>query len=72
MSILSASGPRAAGGGEEFVPPGPNSFDFSGVPLFHIGDLAVTKPMVQLVLGGLLVLAAFGAGAYSLDGKRRS
>ena len=63
MSILSASGLRAAGGGEEFVPPGPNSFDFSGVPLFHIGDLAVTKPMVQLVLGGLLVFAFFYAAA---------
>jgi F-type H+-transporting ATPase subunit a len=45
--------------GGEFVAPGPNSFDFSEVPLFHIGGLAVTKPMVQLVLGALLVFAFF-------------
>src|SRR6478672_7942084 len=45
--------------GGEFVAPGPNSFDFSEVPLFHLGGLAVTKPMVQLVLGALLVFAFF-------------
>ena len=43
--------------GGEFVSPGPNSFDFSEVPLFHLGGLAVTKPMVQLVLGALVVFA---------------
>jgi F-type H+-transporting ATPase subunit a len=45
--------------GGEFVAPGPNSFDFSEVPLFHIGGLAVTKPMVQLVLGAVLVFGFF-------------
>jgi F-type H+-transporting ATPase subunit a len=45
--------------GGEFVAPGPNSFDFSEVALFHIGDLAVTKPMVQLLLGALVVFAFF-------------
>ena len=47
--------------GGEFVAPGPNSFDFSEVPLFHVGGLAVTKPMVQLVLGALVVFVFFYA-----------
>ena len=47
--------------GGEFAPPGPNSFDFSEVPLFHLGGLAVTKPMVQLLLGALLVFVFFYA-----------
>ena len=47
--------------GGEFVAPGPNSFDFSEVPLFHLGGLAVTKPMVQLLLGALLVFVFFYA-----------
>jgi F-type H+-transporting ATPase subunit a len=47
--------------GGEFVAPGPNSFDFSEVPLFHLGGLAVTKPMVQLLLGALVVFAFFYA-----------
>ncbi|WP_439938915.1 F0F1 ATP synthase subunit A [Nocardia sp. N13] len=47
--------------GGEFVAPGPNSFDFSEVPLFHLGGLAVTKPMVQLLLGALLVFVFFFA-----------
>ena len=37
---------------DEFVPPGPNSFDFSAVPLFHVGEYAVTKPVVQERWGG--------------------
>jgi F-type H+-transporting ATPase subunit a len=49
--------------GGEFVAPGPNSFDFSDVALFHIGGFAVTKPMVQLLLGALLVFAFFYAAA---------
>lgn len=48
--------------GDEFVAPGPNSFDFSGVA-FHVGDLAVTKPMVQLLLGALVVFVFFYAAA---------
>ena len=49
--------------GDEFVAPGPNSFDFSDVALFHIGGLAVTKPMVELVLGGVIVFVFFFAAA---------
>jgi len=47
----------------EFVAPGPNTFDFSSVPLFHIGDYAVTKPVIQLILGGVLVFAFFYAAS---------
>ena len=46
---------------DEFVPPGPNSFDFSAVPLFHVGEYAVTKPLVQLLLGALVVFVFFYA-----------
>ena len=46
---------------DEFVPPGPNSFDFSAVPLFHVGEYAVTKPLVQLLLGTLVVFVFFYA-----------
>jgi F-type H+-transporting ATPase subunit a len=49
--------------GDEFVAPGPNSFDFSEVALFHVGDQAVTKPMVQLLLGALVVFVFFYAAA---------
>lgn len=47
--------------GGEFVAPGPNSFDFSEVALFHVGDTAITKPMVQLVLGAVIVFVFFYA-----------
>jgi F-type H+-transporting ATPase subunit a len=49
--------------GDEFVAPGPNSFDFSDVALFHIGGLAVTKPMIQLLFGALVVFVFFYAAA---------
>ena len=49
--------------GGEFVAPGPNSFDFSEVALFHLGSVAVTKPMVQLLLGAVIVFAFFYAAA---------
>jgi F-type H+-transporting ATPase subunit a len=49
--------------GGEFVSPGPNSFDFSDVALFHVGSVAVTKPMVQLLLGAVVVFAFFYAAA---------
>ena len=49
--------------GGEFVAPGPNSFDFSEVALFHIGETAITKPMVQLVLGAVIVFAFFYAAS---------
>jgi F-type H+-transporting ATPase subunit a len=47
--------------GGEFVAPGPNSFDFSDQALGHIGEVAITKPMVQLVLGAVIVFAFFYA-----------
>jgi F-type H+-transporting ATPase subunit a len=53
----------ADSGGGEFEAPGPNSFDFSDVALFHLGGVAVTKPMVQLLLGALIVFAFFYAAA---------
>jgi F-type H+-transporting ATPase subunit a len=51
--------------GDEFVAPGPNSFDFSDVALFHIGGLAVTKPMIQLLFGALVVFVFFYAATRS-------
>ena len=53
--------------GDVFVPPGPNSFDFSAVPLFHLGEYAVTKPVVQLILGALVVFAFFYAATRSVS-----
>lgn len=51
--------PFAAGEGEggEFVPPGPVNFDLP--PLFELAGVGVTKPMVQLVLGALIVIGFF-------------
>jgi F-type H+-transporting ATPase subunit a len=49
--------------GDEFVAPGPNSFDFSEVALFHIGGTAITKPMVQLLIGSIIVFVFFYAAA---------
>lgn len=49
--------------GDEFVAPGPNSFSFDEQALFHIGSLAVTKPMVQLLLAALLVFGFFWAAS---------
>lgn len=57
------SGITMAAGGDEFVSPGPSSFDFSAVPLFTVGEYAVTKPMAQLLLGGLVVFAFFYAAS---------
>lgn len=55
---------------EEFIPPGPadfnlppigpgSTFDFLGQPMY----LAVTKPMLQLVIGALLVFVLFRAAS---------
>ena len=49
--------------GGDFVAPGPNSFDFSEVALFHIGGTAITKPMVQLLIGSIIVFVFFYAAA---------
>lgn len=54
-------GTTMAASGDEFVAPGPNSFDFSDQALGHIGDVAITKPMVQLVLGAIVVFVFFYA-----------
>lgn len=55
------TGITMAAEGEGYVAPGPASFDFSEVPLFELGGLAVTKPMVQLILGAVIVFAFFYA-----------
>jgi F-type H+-transporting ATPase subunit a len=59
--VTTTFGIAMAASGDEFVPPGPNSFDFSAVPLFHVGEYAVTKPVVQLLLGTLVVFVFFYA-----------
>ncbi|HET7689380.1 MAG TPA: F0F1 ATP synthase subunit A [Nocardioidaceae bacterium] len=50
--------------GDEFVAPGPSIFDLP--PVFEIGSFGVTKPMLQLVLGAILVFAFF----YAASSKR--
>lgn len=64
MSLIAAAAVRA----EEFVPPGPGDFDLPPVPGFDGGNfvflgqemtLALTKPMLQLVLGAVLVFVVF-------------
>ena len=42
---------------EEFVPPGPGDFELPDV--FTIAGVGVTKPMLQLVLAGVLVFGFF-------------
>jgi F-type H+-transporting ATPase subunit a len=49
----------ADGGG--FVAPGPGSFDLP--PVFTIGGVGVTKPMLLLILAGVVVLAFFVAAS---------
>ena len=49
--------------GGTFEAPGPNSFDFSEQAFFHVGEVAVTKPMVQLLLGAVIVFVFFYAAA---------
>ena len=44
-----------------FVPPGPGSFDLP--PVFSVGSVGVTKPMLLLVLGAVLTFAFFFAAA---------
>ncbi len=64
MSLIAAAAVRT----EEFVPPGPGDFKLPPVPGFDGGkfdflgqemQLAVTKPMLQLVLGAVLVFVVF-------------
>ncbi|WP_436698480.1 F0F1 ATP synthase subunit A [Nocardioides sp. BYT-33-1] len=50
---IAASATIAAEGGEGFHAPGPSIFDLP--PVFEIGSLGVTKPMLQLVLAAALV-----------------
>lgn len=42
---------------DTFTPPGPDIFDLP--PVFSIGSLDVTKPMLELVLGAVCVFAFF-------------
>ncbi len=56
VGIITASG-------DGFVGPGPNSFDFSEQAFFHVGSVAVTKPIVQLLLASILVVGFFYAAA---------
>ncbi len=46
---------------EQFHAPGPASFDLPAV--FHVGSVAVTKPMLQLVLGAVVVFGFFFVAA---------
>ncbi len=55
MNVAASSLVLAASGGEEFHAPGPSIFDLP--PVFTIGGLEVTKPMLQLVLAAVLVFA---------------
>jgi F-type H+-transporting ATPase subunit a len=55
-----ASAVRAEGS-ESFEAPGPGIFDLP--PVFTIGSVDVTKPMLLLVLSGILVFAFFFASA---------
>ena len=43
-----------AASGDEFVAPGPNSFDFSEVPLFHLGGLGSFREEDQILHEGVL------------------
>lgn len=47
--------------GGEFVPPGPGNFDLPG--FFEIGGVAVTKPMLGLVLAAIVVFGFFWAAS---------
>ena len=55
--ILAASVVRT----EEFQAPGPGIFDLP--PVFSVGSLDVTKPMLQLVLAAVLIFAFFYVAA---------
>jgi F-type H+-transporting ATPase subunit a len=59
---VGATSPVAlAESGEEFHAPGPAIFDLP--PVFEIGTVGVTKPMLQLVLAALLIFVFFYAAA---------
>lgn len=59
--ITPASATVTAEGGESFNAPGPAIFDLP--PVFEIGGLGVTKPMLQLVVAALLVFGFFYVAA---------
>ncbi len=54
MSLAAATVVRTA---EEFIPPGPAEFDLP--PVFYLGSVGITKPMLQLVLAAILVFGFF-------------
>lgn len=44
-------------------PPSPGPGDFELPAVFHLGDLAVTKPMLLVVLSAFVIIAVFGSMA---------
>jgi F-type H+-transporting ATPase subunit a len=63
VGVIGMVGIRAEG--ETFTPPGPGNFDLPG--FFDVGGVEFTKPMLQLILGGIIVFWFFHAAA-----KRRA
>ncbi len=61
MNLVASPAALAEGGGEGFVAPGPGIFELP--PVFEIAGVGITKPMLQLVLAGLLVFGFFYAAA---------
>jgi ATP synthase subunit 6 len=58
---IRAGSPVVLAEGEGFHAPGPSIFDLP--PVFEIGSVGVTKPMLLLVLSALLIFAFFYAAA---------
>jgi F-type H+-transporting ATPase subunit a len=63
-SAIGSAGPVVLAEGESFHAPGPATFELP--PVFEIGSVGITKPMLQLFLAGLLVFAFF----YMASAKR--
>ncbi len=65
MTFAASAALPVMAGGESFHAPGPSIFDLP--PVFSVGGLEVTKPMLQLVLAGVVVF-----GFFYLAAARRS
>ncbi|HWU05651.1 MAG TPA: F0F1 ATP synthase subunit A, partial [Streptomyces sp.] len=63
-SAFGSAGPAVLAEGESFHAPGPATFELP--PVFEIGSVGVTKPMLQLFLAAAIVFAFF----YSASSKR--
>jgi F-type H+-transporting ATPase subunit a len=59
--VVRAAGPVRLAESEGFHAPGPSLFDLP--PVFEIGTVGVTKPMLQLLLAALIVFGFFYAAA---------